>query len=326
LEKMKRPSIANSTVLVVGGAGFIGSHLTDSLIQQGAKRVIIIDSLFVGKMENVQSAIENGAILHIDDAEIKTSLEYLFETYDIDIVFNCATKPLVYSFRNPSNAFMTNVQVLNHLLELQRLNRFTTLCHFSSSESYGTALYEPMDEEHPLKPTTTYAAGKASADLMLQSYVRMFSLDAFIVRPFNNYGPRQNFEGPLAGIIPITIKKILNGGSPEIHGSGRQKRDFIYVSDTVDLAIKVFDHLKAGEVVNLTTDQQLTIYEVITTISKVMEYEGKVISKPARSADVISHRGSDKKLHGLISDYNKTDFKSGITHTVKWMKKLKKNK
>ncbi len=167
-----------------------------------------MDNLFIGTKENVEQALNNGAILHIDDAENQEALSYIIEKHDIDIVFNCATKPLNYSFINPSNTFLTNVVVLKNLLELQLKGQFQSLCHFSSSEAYGSSKYEPMDEGHPLDPQTPYAAGKAAADLMLRSYVKMFDLDAFIVRPFNNYGPRQNYEGPMAGVIPLTIKSI----------------------------------------------------------------------------------------------------------------------
>ena len=319
---LKRPILFNRTILIVGGAGFIGSHLADKLLEGRNNKIIILDNLFTGNKENVNWAMENGAILHIDDAENFEILQYIVETYDIDIVFNCATKPLNYSFINPSNAFLTNVVVLKNLLELQRKQEFQTLCHFSSSEAYGSALYEPMDEEHPLLPTTSYAAGKAAADLMLQSYVKMFDLDAFIVRPFNNYGPRQNFSGPLAGIIPVTIKKILDGHPPEIHGSGKQTRDFIYVNDTVDLVCEVFSKIIGGECVNITTNQQLAISEVVKIITEELSYNGNITKKPGRKADVVSHRGSDKKLHSLVGDYKKTDFRGGIRATIQWMKQL----
>ncbi|UOR11541.1 dTDP-glucose 4,6-dehydratase [Halobacillus amylolyticus] len=317
---MKRPSLVNSTILIIGGAGFIGSHLVDKLLTEGAAQIIIVDNLFMGKKENVEHALKKDVILHVEDAENQEALNYITEKYDIDIVFNCATKALNYSFINPSNAFLTNVLVLKNLLELQRKKAFQTLCHFSSSEAYGSAQYEPMDEEHPLVPTTTYAAGKAAADLMLQSYVKMFNLDAFLVRPFNNYGPRQNFEGALAGVIPLTIKKILEEDAPEIHGGGQQTRDFIYVEDTVDIVSKVFPIIKPGECVNITTDQQLSIKNVIETIIDVMKYKGKVIRKPNRTADVNSHRGSLEKLQNMVGQYHKTPFKDGIGATVHWVK------
>ncbi|WP_188455300.1 dTDP-glucose 4,6-dehydratase [Virgibacillus oceani] len=319
---MKRQSIKNSTILVVGGAGFIGSHMVDSLLTEGAKQVIILDNLFIGKKENVAQALEKGAIMLVDDAENMEILEHIMEKYGVDIVFNCATKPLNYSFVNPSNAFLTNVLVLKNLMELQRKKAFQTLCHFSSSEAYGSAQYQPMDEEHPLVPLTTYAAGKASADLMLQSYVKMFELDAFIVRPFNNYGPRQNFEGELAGVIPLTIKKILDGNAPLIHGDGRQTRDFIYVEDTTNMVLKVFPIIPAGECVNITTDQQTSITTVVETIMDVMKFKGTVLKRAARKADVLSHRGSMKKLQKMVGHPQRTSFKEGITNTVNWVEEV----
>ncbi len=322
---MKRQSIKNSTILIVGGAGFIGSHLVDQLIAEEAKQVVIIDNLFIGTKDNLNHALNKGAILHVDNAENQEALTYIIEKYDIDIVFNCATKPLNYSFMNPANTFLTNVLVLKNLLELQRKNSFQTLCHFSSSEAYGSAQYQPMDEGHPLIPLTTYAAGKASADLMLQSYVRMFDLDAFIVRPFNNYGPRQNFEGEMAGVIPLTIKKILDGSTPEIHGDGKQTRDYIYVQDTAHIVLKVFPVIPPGECVNITTDQQTDIKTVVETVADSMKYKGTILKRTARKADVQSHRGSVKKLADMVGQTQKTPFKDGILNTVDWVKKVKGN-
>ena len=115
---MKRQSIKNSTILVVGGAGFIGSHLVDQLIAEEAKQVVIIDNLFIGTKDNLNHALNKGAILHVDNAENQEALTYITEKYDIDIVFNCATKPLNYSFMNPANTFLTNVLVLKNLVEL----------------------------------------------------------------------------------------------------------------------------------------------------------------------------------------------------------------
>ena len=322
---MKRQSIKNYNVLVVGGAGFLGSHLVDQLIAEGANQTIILDNLFIGTRDNLVKALNKGAILHVDNAENQEAISYLIEKYDIDIVFNCATKPLNYSFINPADAFLTNVLVSKNLLELQRKKAFQTLCHFSSSEAYGSAQYQPMDEGHPLNPLTTYAAGKASADLMLESYVNMFNLDAFIVRPFNNYGPRQNFEGEMAGVIPVTINKILEGSAPEIHGDGKQTRDYIYVQDMAKIVLKAFPVIPPGDCVNITTDQQTSIKTVVETIVDTMNYTGNILEKPARKADVQSHRGSTEKLVDLTGKIERTSFKEGINNTVNWLVDIKNN-
>jgi UDP-glucose 4-epimerase len=310
--------IAGKTVLVTGGAGFIGSHLVDRLLAEGAAHVAVIDNMFLGSEENLASAQATSRLsFYKDDAEFTTSLDYIFQRHPIDVVFNCATKALNYSFMNPANAFGTNVTVSLNLLELQRRGAFKTLCHFSTSEVYGSAVYEPMDEKHPRNPTTTYAAGKAAADLAVESFVHMFGLDAFIVRPFNNYGPRQNHKGLLAGVIPITAWRILNNGTPEIHGDGRQSRDFIHVRDTVDAVVKLFRVLPAGESVNISTDNQVTIGDLVPRIAAILGYQGEILRKPARAADVLCHNASNQKVHSLI-DYSLTNFDTGLRETLDW--------
>lgn len=312
-----RPNIKNSTILITGGAGFIGSHLVDRLIAEGAKQVIVVDNLFVGSEDNIKDAISKGAVFYKDDIEITSSLDYIFEKHDIDIVFNCATKALNYSFVNPKNAYETNVNGVLNILEHQRKGHFKTLVHFSTSEVYGTAVYEPMDEKHPINPTTTYAAGKAAADIAVNSWINMFDLDAFIVRPFNNYGPRQNYKGYLAGIIPITAYRILNGINPEIHGTGLQSRDFIYVLDTIDAIIKLYPLMKKADSVNISTDGQISMKEVIAKIVKLMDYKGEILNKSARGADVECHNASNIKIKSMI-DYQLTSFDDGLVKTIAW--------
>jgi UDP-glucose 4-epimerase len=316
-----RREIKGSAVLVTGGAGFIGSHLTDKLIGEGAAKVIAVDNMFLGRLSNLQPAISKGAAVIKDDCENDGTLEYIVEKHRPDIVFNCATKALNYSFENPLNAFMTNVNIIRHLLELQRKGAFGTLCHFSTSEVYGTAVYEPMDEAHPFNPTTAYAAGKAATDVMLNAYVSQYAIDAFIVRPFNNYGQRQNHEGVLAGVIPTTIRRILRGEQPVVHGTGQQSRDFIYVHDTVDALLKLYKKLPKGESVNISTNGQITIESLITQICDYMGYRGGIQRLPARSADVKCHNASNAKLKQLI-DFEPTPFADGLAKTIDWYKEV----
>ena len=147
----------------------------------------------------------------------------------------------------------------------------------------------------------------------------MYGTDAFIVRPFNNYGPRQNYKGFMAGIIPITAHRIFNNIKPELHGNGRQTRDFIYVFDTVDAVTKVFKVLEKGESVNISTDNCIQIKNLLEKIMKFYDYQGGINKKPARNADVFSHIASNDKINGLIS-YKLTSFDQGLSETLDWYK------
>ena len=313
----KRVSVNGCCVLVTGGAGFIGSHLVDKLLAEGARQVVVVDNMFLGNMANLTDALAKGVAFYREDAEFPSSLAYIFEANPIDIVFNCATKALNYSFSNPSNAFSTNTTVVLNLLELQRRGAFRTLCHFSTSEVYGSAAYEPMDEAHPIAPTTAYAAGKAAADLAVQSYVRMFDVDAYIVRPFNNYGPRQNDTGILAGVIPATARRILEGEAPIIFGDGLQCRDFIHVADTVQAVLDCHRMLPAGESANISAENAISICELVSKIAQHFGYKGEILRAPERNADVRCHKATSAKLRGLTG-FAPRPFEEGLEQTLNW--------
>src|SRR3989344_1755416 len=225
--------IKGKNILITGGAGFIGSHLADELISHEPGKLVVVDNFFLGKEENLELAKNFPRFqLYRQDASHYGVMEDIVKKEKIDTVFNLATKALLYSFVDPNDAYMVNVDIASVLLQLLHKGYYENLVHFSSSEVYGTARYVPTDESHPMFPETLYAAGKASADMIVQSYFRTFDLDISIVRPFNNYGPRQN-EGSYAAVIPITVKRILNGERPILEGDGKQTRDFIFVGDTV---------------------------------------------------------------------------------------------
>lgn len=307
--------------VVTGGAGFIGSHLVDGLLARGAARVAVVDTFFLGREENLAEAIRrhnDKVTIHREDAGDLAAMQSLLAIEHPDVVMNLATKPLPYSFVNPQGACRTSIDIALVLCELLRAGVFAGLLHVSTSEVYGSAQYSPMNERHPLLGGTTYAAGKAAADLIVHSYVEMFHLDAVVVRPFNNYGPRQN-EGSLAAVIPETIRRIRSGGAPVVRGDGHQTRDFIFVSDTVDAIIRVLEHPDLrGRIFNIASGSEIPIGELVSTIASLMGYRGEIVYEPERPADVRRHRGDVTALEGFIGPIAKIDLTEGLEQTIEW--------
>ena len=314
------PAITNKNFLVTGGAGFIGSHLCDSLLKKDAGKVVCVDNFFLGKMENLHYAIQHdNFILYKDDARNFGVMQAVLEKENIEIIYNLATIALNYSFFNPFDAYMVNVEIANTLLELLKIGAYKTLIHISSSEAYGTAQYSPMDENHPLNPTTPYAAGKAAADLMIHSFSKIMELDISIIRPFNNYGPRQNSEGTLAAIIPVTVKRILDGLKPILEGDGLQSRDFIYVKDTVRGLIMAYENeASRGKIINLGSGKDVSIEELLGHISKCMGYTGDYEIRPERKSDVKRLCACSKLATELIGFKPEYSFGKGLKLTVDW--------
>lgn len=313
--------LKNKSVLVTGGAGFIGSHLVDRLIEEKPANIVIVDNFFLGKQRNLKYAKDNFPIKVYDqDATDYDAMKKIIENESIDVVFNLAVIPLLSSHVNPVDDWNVNVNITLVLCELIRKNNFSTLIHFSSSEAYGSAKQIVMDEEHPLNPTTPYAASKAAADLLVLSYCETFGIDASIVRPFNNFGPKQN-EGSYAGVIPITIKRIMNGMAPIIHGDGEQTRDYIYVTDTADAVIDIYNNKNTRtKIINIATGQEITIKKMITTIAEIMGCDEPIIYENTRLADVRRHRGDISLAEKLIGFEPKMSFEEGIRQTVEWYK------
>lgn len=319
-------SLKNKSVLVTGGAGFIGSHLVDALISEEPEKIIVVDNFFLGKNENLADAQKNYDSLRVynQDASDYGKMKTILETEGIDVVFDLAVIPLPASLEKPEWTFKHNIDLSVTMCELARNDLFKTLIHFSSSEAYGTSISGPMDEDHPLNGTTPYAASKAAEDLLIFSYCRTFGIDASIIRPFNNYGPRQN-EKSYAGVIPLTINRIFKGEAPIIHGDGMQTRDYLYVADTANAAITIYNKTNTrGRVLNIASGSEVSIQYLIELIMKYMDCDKKIIYEPERPGDVRRHIANIFLAEDLIGFHPTVKFEAGLKNTIDWYKKQTK--
>jgi UDP-glucose 4-epimerase len=318
--------LEHSGVLVTGGAGFIGSHLVDRLIDEKPEKLVVVDNFYFGKdkMRNLISAktrFPSLKVYHQDATKIQSMREIL-SSENIDVVFNLAVICLPVSLTRPKWTYDTNSAISSTLCELLRKDCYKTLVHFSSSEAYGDAEQVPMDESHSLKPSTPYGASKIASDHLVLSYIKTFGVDASIIRPFNAYGPRQN-EGSYAAVIPLTIRRILEGESPTVYGDGLQTRDYTYVTDTADAAVKIYySKVTRGKVLNIASGKEMNIKNLISKIAELMNCRTPIIYAAPRPGDIRRFIGSNALAKKLIHYKPKVDFSEGLRLTIHWYRSL----
>ena len=313
-------NLKGKSIMVTGGAGFIGSHLVDRLIGEEPKKIVVVDNLFLGKESNLESARQRFGYLkeYVKDAGNLEVMEGILRSESIDTVFNLAIIPLPTSFVKPKWTVDVNMNITTILCELAREGAFETLVHCSSSEAYGTAEYAPMDEKHPLNPTTPYGASKAACDLIIQSYYRAFGIDTVVVRPFNNYGPRQN-ERAYAGVIPTMVRIILEGKAPVIFGDGSQTRDYIYVGDTAKAMIDIYKEPNTrGKIINVGSGGEISITELAKQICNHTGYKKDILYREPRTADVRRLLADTSLAKALIGFKPEVGIEEGLKNTVEW--------
>ncbi|MGV2983040.1 dTDP-glucose 4,6-dehydratase [Microbacterium sp. AGC85] len=314
-------SVRSKSILVTGGAGFIGSHLVDRLIKDEPRRITVVDNFFLGSQENLSEALHTRPdidVIRLDASDL-AAMQDVVTSHEIDTVFDLAVIPLPTSLTYPAWTVQTNVGIATTFCEIARRGLIERLVHVSSSEAYGSARYIPMNEEHPHDAITPYAASKSAADHIIESYVQTFGIDATVIRPFNNIGPRQN-PGSYAGIVPIIVKRVLAGQPIEIFGDGEQTRDFIFVKDSADLIAQVHDSADCrGKVLNVATGAETSINELLARILKIMGHEDHtVIHRAERPGDVRRHLADVSKLEAALGHQSPRLTDEALAETIEW--------
>jgi len=296
-------------VLVTGAAGFIGSHLTQRLLELGAKVTALIhyDSRADrGNLEFLPKELL--ARLRVVSGDICDPFftQGLVDGQDV-VLHLAALIPIPYSYVAPASYVMTNVQGTLNICEAARRARVSRVVHTSTSEVYGTALHPTINEEHPLQAQSPYSASKIGADKIAESYFRSMDLPVATIRPFNTYGPRQSARA----VIPTIMSQLL-GGLPELKlGSVDPIRDFLFVEDTVEgfLAVAQSD-VCLGKVTNVGTGVAVTIGKTAELAMKVVGRRVPIVTEQTRTRPVNS------EVMALICDAGAARQRCGWTPKV----------
>ncbi len=312
-------------VLVTGGGGFIGSHLVEKLV----KKNYSVKTIVPYNIDNSWGWIDTF------DKKIKKNVEVISgdvcdqnlisnQTKKIDIVFHLAALiSIPYSYKSPRSYLSTNVTGTLNMLEAARENDVELFVQTSTSEVYGSSQYIPIDEKHQLNAQSPYAATKIAADQLALSFFRTFDLPVLVLRPFNTFGPRQS----LRAAIPTIITQLVSNKEKIKLGSLTPRRDFTYVSDTVDGFISAIGNKKCiGQTINLGTGKDFSIGETVKNIETILQRKADIVTDNRRirpkKSEVNRLLSSNLKAKKILKWNPKfkgsKGFKDGLRKTIEW--------
>lgn len=312
----------NIKVLVTGAGGFIGSHLAETLVEKGysVRAFVRYNSRnHWGWLE--QSKCKNEMEVFCGDIR---DYDFLYRTFKgCEMVFHLAALiGIPYSYASPLAYIETNINGTYNVLQSARGYQLKNVIITSTSETYGTAQYVPIDEVHPKVTQSPYSATKAAADQLAISYHRAFDLPVKIVRPFNTYGPRQSARA----IIPTIITQLLSGRKELKLGDLSPTRDLLFVKDTVNGFIEIAMSEKAvGEEINIATQSEISIGDVARNIINMINPEATIISDEKRirpkNSEVRRLLGSNEKIKKITHWSPQYTLDKGLKETIDWFKK-----
>lgn len=308
-------------ILVTGAGGFIGSHLVEQCVERGyaVKALVRYNSKnYWGWLEHLECAQDIEVVtgdVRDYDAVTKAMRGY-------DAVFHLAALiGIPYSYLSPLAYIRTNIEGTYNVLEAAKSQGVANVLITSTSETYGTAQYVPIDEHHPSVGQSPYAASKIAADQLAISYYRSFGLPVKIVRPFNTFGPRQSARA----VIPTIITQILNGQREIKLGNLSPTRDLTFVKDTVSGFLAILDSPSlVGEVTNIGMNEEIAVGDLVKRIAELMEREVAVTSDTGRvrpdESEVMRLRCDNGKLLAHTAWQPRYHLKEGLLETIAWLK------
>ncbi len=302
-----------SSYLVTGGAGFIGSHLSEALVTRG-HRVRVADNFSTGYRHNLREGVEFMEADLADPEAARRAVE------GMDYVLHEAAIPSVpRSVQNPVESHRANVDGTLNILIAARDAKVTRLVFAGSSSVYGDTPTLPKREDMPANPLSPYALHKQVGEQYARMFTRLYGLETVTTRYFNVFGPRQDPTSPYSGVISLFIKALIEGTPPIIHGDGGQTRDFTYVANVVDGVLRAAETPGvAGEVFNVATNGRTSLNELFSVLKKIIGSDAQPIYQPARAGDVRDSQADISKAERLLGYRPTVGLEDGLRETVAW--------
>lgn len=296
-------------VLITGGAGFIGSHLTERLLA-GGHTVRVLDNLSTGKRENLPVS----AAVEFRRGDIRDRAEVNAAARDVDAMVHLAAVASVQaSVDDPVSTHETNFDGTLFLLEAARRANIRRFLYASSAAVYGDNTALPLAEDASLRPLSPYAADKLAGEHYLSFYFNKFGLHTTAFRFFNIFGPRQDPSSPYSGVISIFVERSLRGEPVTIFGDGRQTRDFVYVGDLAALLVNALSNpATAGQVINVGRGRQSSLLELLTALEQLTGKPIECRHAPARIGDIVHSRADTTRLQRLLGRVPATELATGL--------------
>jgi UDP-glucose 4-epimerase len=308
--------VSPSTVLVTGGAGFIGSELVRQLVERGTD-VVVVDNLVNGRRENLDDLDPNRCRLVVADVRDGTAMAEAVA--GVDVVFHLACLGVRHSIHSPRENHDVNATATLDLLARARAGGVRRFVYVSSSEVYGTARRVPMDENHTTFPTTVYGASKLAGECYTRAYFATYGYPTVVVRPFNAFGPRCHHEGDSGEVIPKFLLRALAGKPLIIFGDGTQTRDFTFVSDTAaGILAAGFSDAAVGDTINLGSGRAVSIASLAQTIGHVTGRRVEIALDEPRPGDVHDLCADATKAASLLTFAPAVPLEEGIRRLQAW--------
>jgi dTDP-glucose 4,6-dehydratase len=308
------------SVLVTGGAGFIGSNITEALLLRG-DRVVVLDDLSTGKMENILKLSKSDNLKFVKGSIIDSSLlRSIIQSENITFVSHqAAVASVAKSVADPVKTMDINVSGTANLFHIAAEYACKRIVFASSSAVYGDSPELPKRENMPFATKSPYAMSKASNEMLAGVFSGLYGIDVVGLRYFNVYGKRQDPASDYAAVIPRFITQALRNEPITIEGDGGQTRDFIYIEDVVNANITALTNdRRAGSVFNVANGQQTSILDLARMIIEVTESKSEIIFKPARTGDIRDSVGDISNIVENLGFRNKNTLQEGLAATVAW--------